>query len=93
MEWGDRRRDCCADWPKPCPYHEGYEDGFDAGRIQWGHDADCAALPIQLERDEAIETVENLRRICRENGVYDGYLEPGEGACPVCRERRCTCDD
>lgn len=25
------RRDCCADWPKPCGYHEGYLDGFELG--------------------------------------------------------------
>ena len=20
---------CCADWPKPCSYHEGYQDALD----------------------------------------------------------------
>jgi hypothetical protein len=25
------RADCCADWPKPCSYHEGWADGRDVG--------------------------------------------------------------
>lgn len=24
------RAGCCADWPKPCTYHEGYQDALDA---------------------------------------------------------------
>ena len=32
MTWADKyfkdlRKDCCADRPKPCAYHEGFEDG------------------------------------------------------------------
>jgi hypothetical protein len=27
-EWDRADRDrCCADWPKPCEYHEGWNDG------------------------------------------------------------------
>lgn len=24
-----KRLGCCAGWPKPCPYHEGYSDAYD----------------------------------------------------------------
>lgn len=23
------RKGCCANWPKPCGYHEGYQDAVD----------------------------------------------------------------
>jgi hypothetical protein len=25
------REGCCANWPKPCAYHEGWLDGYEAG--------------------------------------------------------------
>jgi len=25
------RDGCCAGWPKPCPYHEGWLDGYEVG--------------------------------------------------------------
>lgn len=28
------REGCCGDWPKPCPYHEGWADAFDSW--SWG---------------------------------------------------------
>lgn len=28
------REHCCADWPKPCSYHEGWFDGWEARDIQ-----------------------------------------------------------
>jgi hypothetical protein len=31
----NRRGGCCADWPKPCTYHDGWEDGYEAARIEF----------------------------------------------------------
>lgn len=31
----ERRAGCCADWPKPCSYHEGYIDGWDGATDEW----------------------------------------------------------
>jgi hypothetical protein len=28
------REGCCADWPKPCSYHEGYADGWEAAKLE-----------------------------------------------------------
>lgn len=39
-EWAKwKGRDgCCADWPKPCQYHEGYADAMDAAADEKGRD-------------------------------------------------------
>jgi hypothetical protein len=48
------REGCCAGWPKPCSYHEGWLDGWEAGYEEarrqyqgggWGPDGP-AAEPI-----------------------------------------------
>lgn len=46
----DAARDgCCATWPKPCSYHEGWADGAEKA------EADAAACRIDCERaDEAL---------------------------------------
>lgn len=38
------RDGCCADWPKPCTYHEGFADGIEAvlrARTRLADEGDC----------------------------------------------------
>ena len=49
------REGCCQSWPKPCSYHEGWLDGWEAAAGTTGDVCDpwpcanCAALEDHLE--------------------------------------------
>lgn len=39
------REGCCATWPKPCSYHEGWQDALDALRGDEGVDWEIIERP------------------------------------------------
>lgn len=51
------REGCCADWPKPCPYHEGWADATDAYEKRYE--------AIKEDRDACNEEMEQLRALLR----------------------------
>lgn len=60
------RRECCADWPKPCGYHEGYLDGFDLGMeigkaAGAGHQRWVDSVP-QSGKAPVVDLVSHLQR-------------------------------
>lgn len=53
------RTGCCADWPKPCPYHEGVQDALNAvfdGLVAIARECSPSALPET--RQKCIEAVD-----------------------------------
>lgn len=64
------RRGCCADWPKPCSYHEGWQDGIDA-------------LTARLEAAEkVVEDLSSFTRtamfcvLCQSPLDFSGHVTP-----------------
>lgn len=50
------RKGCCEDWPKPCTYHEGFQDGWDA------HEQELVARSERY-RDRMLADPEFVRRM------------------------------
>lgn len=62
------REGCCADWPKPCSYHEGYADASDKWEAMHREMEAIArtnyedkAHPIQVENSRLLKMVEKVR--------------------------------
>ncbi len=71
------RKDCCADWPKPCGYHEGWIDGNDVSFRSISDDelSTAAILLIRhdwtatdYEYDPAEQIVGELIKYCEPKG-------------------------
>lgn len=66
----DPRAGCCADWPKPCSYHEGWADCRDTT-------SDAAEIDRLCDlRDEVDQLRAALQRVMRESDL-PAYYGPG----------------
>ena len=56
IESRNRNRDgCCATWPKPCPYHRGYQDALDSfEQVGWAEVVGGGAVIIRRRVESRI---------------------------------------